>query len=656
MSSSSSSLPSPPSGANPYDFYLSLLIASAQLNPTDPAGFKARLIVLFIILACLLVASAANIGVHLWTYKVKRKRVWLFRLVGRDSGKHILSNHFMLCGLSGLGLFVIVFGGVFTLYRTFFGGEPARMAQLTKWTVTIWPFAYAAGWLLSWATFQSFLHVEGGRHRSRMTIPAWAENTLYIVGGIGAVGALAALAGIGTHASHVQWSSFFTLEKYLEEGAASWDGKSSIGAEEGQMLLNLFSVYEAAVSDFYHTSSDLCIGAAVLPFFLLVINCLMASFVVTIRRQIRYQIDQLPTLIGRNGIEMDLGGAGAFSPDVRRVHKIEDGQYGRDDLEKTELGIAVPRSLPLTANVVDNFPTFVPLEPTPSPGQPRTPTADPPSFGSSSRSRSRPSSPSSFMAFSPIAGLRSAFQDIAVTPGPTRHTRAKVRTLAHDPEVIGQEQAERLIALLKAEQELLVVGVSILLIAIALAVTCAWSVPTLRNYREIGWSEFEAFVTAPMWICALGLMFAEASHAWVGWQHLKPWLQRQRREVQDARNRSQAAGSSGGSGSSGSRGVKGWVKPTASSLERKRHGSGSGQGFGLGLGNGVDTGVSVEVQVQEMVIEPQGDHPEDETLHEQDDQSMELTERIGIADGGHIRASSWEKMEMPKRKEAWEDN
>ncbi|GAA5924844.1 hypothetical protein JCM1841_006949 [Sporobolomyces salmonicolor] len=651
MSSSSSSLPSPPSGANPYDFYLSLLTSSAMLTPTNPSGFKARLIVLFVILACLLIASVANIGVHLWTYKVKRKRVWLFRLVGRDSGKHILSNHFMLCGLSGLGLFAIVFGGVHCLYRTFFGGDPASMAQLTKWSVTIWPFAYAAGWMLTWATFQSFLHVEGGRHRSRMAIPAWAENALYIGGGLGAVGALAALAGIGAHAAHVQWSSFFTLEKYLKDGAAGWDGKSSIGVREGQMLVNLFSVYEAAVSDFYHTSSNLCIGAAVLPFFLLVINCLMASFVVTIRRQIRYQIDQLPTQIGRNGIEMDLGGAGALSPDVRRVHKIEDGEYRRDKLEKTEMGMAVPQTLPFTANDIDNFPTFVPLEPTPSPAQPRSPTADPPSFGSSSRSRSRPSSPNSFMALSPIAGLRSAFQDIAVTPGPTRHTRAKVRTLAHDPEVIGQEQAERLIALLRAEQELLVVGVSILLIAIALAVTCAWSVPTMRNYRAIGWSDFEAFVTAPMWICALGLMFAEASHAWVGWQHLKPWIQRQRREVHEARGEA-GGGTSGGSG--GSKGGKGWAKPSANFPERKRHETGSGQGFGLGLGNGVETGVSVEVQVQQMVVEPQGDHPEDEVPHEQDAHSFELTETIGIADGGHSRESSWEQ--IPKRREAWEDN
>lgn len=84
-------LPSPPEGANPYAFYSDILHRVTVLTPSDPAGFRARLIVLYALCAFLVVACLANFVVHAVGYHAKRRRVWLFKLVKRDSGSCALS-------------------------------------------------------------------------------------------------------------------------------------------------------------------------------------------------------------------------------------------------------------------------------------------------------------------------------------------------------------------------------------------------------------------------------------------------------------------------------------------------------------------------------------------------------------------------------------
>lgn len=82
----SSALPIPPVGANPYEFYLDFLHDMTVLMPSDPSGFRARLIVLFITSILLLVTSAGNFALHAWSYRLTGRRIWFFKLAERGDG------------------------------------------------------------------------------------------------------------------------------------------------------------------------------------------------------------------------------------------------------------------------------------------------------------------------------------------------------------------------------------------------------------------------------------------------------------------------------------------------------------------------------------------------------------------------------------------
>ena len=155
---------------------------------------------------------------------------WLTPFLNR----HIISNHFLLSTLGGLSLFVVLFGTVHTLWRsTISPGDGAGEEHLAKWTFALWPVAYAVAWLLrcvapissfcssersrtdllssrrnSFATFQSYLQVEGGATRvfgrSWMAMPAWLENLLFIGGG---------LATVATHTVRLPLSLSLSLRR-----------------------------------------------------------------------------------------------------------------------------------------------------------------------------------------------------------------------------------------------------------------------------------------------------------------------------------------------------------------------------------------------------------------------------------------------------------
>lgn len=82
-----SSFPFPSTGDNPFAFYRSVLRAHSIHLPDDPAGFRARLIVLFIVVACLFLTSLLNFALHILSYRIKGRSIWLFRLVERDGSK-----------------------------------------------------------------------------------------------------------------------------------------------------------------------------------------------------------------------------------------------------------------------------------------------------------------------------------------------------------------------------------------------------------------------------------------------------------------------------------------------------------------------------------------------------------------------------------------
>ncbi|GAA6039330.1 hypothetical protein JCM8097_002800 [Rhodosporidiobolus ruineniae] len=532
------SLPAPPAGTNPYEYYRTLLHDSAFIRPsaTGTAGCKARLVVLFLILAVLLVASIANFGVHVWALRIKRRRLWIFRLVERDGGKHIISNHFVLCGLGGVAMFVVLFGETYNAWRAWVSpGEVYRLQQLPKWAFAIWPTAYAAGWLLSWASYQAYMQIEGGsralfsqqkkRSRYLTAMSASVENCLFVGGGVMAVGILAALAGVASHASDQSWTEFHILDDYLVSGAESWTDGTTVGQEEMAKAVALFASWKTKSGHSFRTASNMCIGAAILPLFLCLINLSLISFVLLVRRQIDFQLAHLPSVLSATTLAPSPNGDGTTTPS-----SAKEPVSPASPTFSLQKGATTPHtplrreSLTPLAKVFDNLPTFIPLNDLSSPSSPSptTPYSALSAVASpfSPLRHARPTSPSCPSTAISVCGAGSP---VRLPP-----TRAQVRELADDVEAAatrGQavaaevQVAEKIMLLVKAERELLLIGGCILLESLLFSIVAFWSVPTLRHYPSLTFAKTEAFLTLPIWLVGVGIAIAEVGHAWIEWRY-----------------------------------------------------------------------------------------------------------------------------------------
>ncbi|BGP35230.1 hypothetical protein JCM10296v2_007063 [Rhodotorula toruloides] len=127
-----SSFPLPSNGDNP-------LPSTAPIHlPDDSAGFRARLIVLFIVVACLFLTSLLNFALHILSYCIKGGQYGCSGSWSEtEASERILSNHFALCGIGGAVMFASLFGDCLALWRTYVSpgdGDGIRH-------VAIWGFA-----------------------------------------------------------------------------------------------------------------------------------------------------------------------------------------------------------------------------------------------------------------------------------------------------------------------------------------------------------------------------------------------------------------------------------------------------------------------------------------------------------------------------------
>ncbi|GAA5912343.1 hypothetical protein JCM6882_002566 [Rhodosporidiobolus microsporus] len=522
----------PPSdGSNPYEYYRAVLNATKP-TPTDKTGLKARLCVIFVILAYTFFASFVNFGVHLYSNKLKGRTMWIFRLVRRQGGTHIVSNHFVLSGLIGVCCIpVLTCNAAFAW--TAFVGDGHGIETMFVLQFSALPVAYFFGWLLSWATFQSFLQVEGGRHRSRLSMPAWLENIAFVGGCILTVGCLIALTVLASVHNNAEWETFDRFGRYLDSAAASWEG-STLSTDARTDVASRFAELSSDADRFYASSEHLAMAGAILPAILLIMNGGMWFFVHSIRKQVSFQLSKLTTVqvtAIKNGDVDDVFESGAHSDAASQRSQVES--------------LASPEKQrpqgPATSPSFDRLPTFIPLS--------NLGRKDNYAKSSVNDFGEPPLSPPPAIHFvDTIAKGRNQRGDV----GEDRQrapTRGKIRALSQNPDRLARDQAERLMSMMKAEQELLVLSCSIFSIAAALIIWCAWSIPKLKNHSENSWADDEGLFLAPLWFYSIGLAFAETLHAWVEWRHLRPWRTRTRSGSGSGSNSNSLSG--GARGSSG---------------------------------------------------------------------------------------------------------
>ncbi|GAA5979347.1 hypothetical protein JCM11641_005006 [Rhodosporidiobolus odoratus] len=589
--------------SSPYSVYVDA-VQNQVPQADDKAGLKIRLCILFGILGYLWLASLANFGVHLYSNHLKGRRLWLFRLVRRQGGQHVVSNHSVISGVAGVLATPVLIGNTVALYSAFCGsGKGIETAEI--WQFTCLPIAYGFGWLLSFATFQAFLQLEGARHNSRWSVPAWLENLVFLGGLLASVGALTVFATIGGIKDAQQWRTLDSFVTTVSSAASSWDGSALSAVDTATLDAGLEKVSKDAEA-FYAAAEHLAIAASVLPLILLLINGAMFSFVHSVRRQVSFQLSKLTTVqmtTYRNGEPVEH--LPASPPPGTAQSSPMTSQHSPPKSQADELDSKPP--LPGTTESFDHLSTFVPLAHLRRDSFSKSPGP----LAKLDLSTTSPITSPTTIRFGEDPSTKQT------SSRRTRPTRGKIRTMSQDPERLARDQAERLMGMMRAEQELLVTCCSVFFIATALIVWNAWAIPTLRSHRTNTWAQQEALYVTPIWFFSTGLAFAETLGAWVEWNHLRPW-----RSSPRPRSRS-------GSGStSNSR------TGTHPSSKRASHGNGA---LPLALEPGIATAVRVDVEVVTM------------------NEMVELDEYekdIGLAFGGG--GDDEEKRDWsPERREDW---
>ncbi|GAA6040827.1 hypothetical protein JCM8097_007734 [Rhodosporidiobolus ruineniae] len=468
----------PAAGENPYEYYLAALNAPLPA-PADPTGFKVRLCILLAMCGYVVLASLNNFVVHFISNRLKKKKLWMFRRVPRAGGMHVISNHAVLSGLTGLSATPVFIVELAYLWSAYFGdGSGASYFIIAEFAAL--PVAFFFGYSLSFATFQAYQQVSGGRS-SRLSLAPWLEDIVFVGGVVCADSTLIVLVILACRASVHQWEAVNSTMTYLASAAATWDG-TALSTETSNAILAMFGLVSTRTQDFYTMAEKLAIAVAVLVGMLIAVNAWMIAFVVTIRRYVQWQIEKLTNI------------------QVTVIKQDDDALPGRP---------SEPRLI-LTTRLAGNNHTS-----TPSEAAETLPT---------------------FVSVPPGSlDCRNSLEKASC---------GKVRALSGDPDRLDRDQAMRLMAMMKAEQELFVMCTAVGFCTLLLTIWASWAVSAMKNNATNGWAENEALFTGPAWIFAACLCYSETAslrflfllartnlltsssqqfHALVEWRHLRPW-------------------------------------------------------------------------------------------------------------------------------------
>ncbi|GAA5956771.1 hypothetical protein JCM8115_003813 [Rhodotorula mucilaginosa] len=219
-----------PPGINPYAYFARYL--EAVFNPRPSNGFKARLIVLFVLTGVGIVLSLAYLSVLIIDHKRRNKSIWLFRLVRRPAGRYMVGNANFLFAIASL----VVCGCLVGYIHNFWSVAILRANQDNAffWRTLIWlPFG-AHLWFGSWSSLQAGLLASQAASIPHL-LPPIVANTLYI-GGLLALAATALTLDIIVS---FKWHHVWKLQRRLAIRSILLGGlRPNETAAEAQFILS----------------------------------------------------------------------------------------------------------------------------------------------------------------------------------------------------------------------------------------------------------------------------------------------------------------------------------------------------------------------------------------------------------------------------------
>ncbi|GAA5985149.1 hypothetical protein JCM10908_002544 [Rhodotorula pacifica] len=203
-------LPAVPEGANPYLAWT--LYLQARWRAVPSAGFRGRLIVLWILAAYGIVAAALYSLALCFECRRRGNSFWLWRFVRRPNGRYVVGNQrtlFALFSAISCGVYIAYFSSFYTIYIDNGTGSGGAMF----WRMVSWLPSGLHLYISSWANLQAAI-ISSQVVAGRQLLGPIPLNTVYIAGAVVGVVAVITLSLVGM----IYWTDFWTAIKAL--GAA----------------------------------------------------------------------------------------------------------------------------------------------------------------------------------------------------------------------------------------------------------------------------------------------------------------------------------------------------------------------------------------------------------------------------------------------------
>ncbi|KAM0754068.1 hypothetical protein T439DRAFT_322954 [Meredithblackwellia eburnea MCA 4105] len=497
-------LPKVPDGTNPFQYWDA--VVNSIFYYEIPSGFRARLIVLTSIVVYVVIAAIIYFTLTLVDYRRKDRRVWLWRLVDRPTGRLIVGNQQILEPLLTIISGVIFLAHMSNEYQVWIFQGP--QSQTPAWRLSIWTALFLQSWVVGWASFQGFI-ITSGRHTFGIrSLKPWHCNTLFLAGGALQAGALLAYNIITANGGRKYWRDFVSLRHLLEAEAPKWTGNTDLAVVDQANAIWTKLLVE--IAEVYKLTNEILwvfVGATLLTTF---INLTSIGMVVLVRRQIRVSQTDLNHL-------RTLGSLSHLPP----MTQPEVPTTSRAQIESS---VSSPGGL--HAVEIELTPATPHVRQTDEEGEQDVVDAD---------ASCSTSPPQELQTSDPGVNL-SVYGNVDEEEGPNTAkngrsskrssrsiSRSDIRHMAFKIELDGGfrgAHAKNLMALHRAETDLLVTGVSLTVMMVSISVLCIWAVQVLPHLRQLPFFATEAVTFLGTWIYGVISAVALSFHCWNSWIHL----------------------------------------------------------------------------------------------------------------------------------------
>ncbi|GAA5857530.1 hypothetical protein JCM8547_009324 [Rhodosporidiobolus lusitaniae] len=505
-------LPPPPGGVNPYAYWAQVVYSTLFRPPDDPNGFRARLIVLLVLLSFLVFGGFASLALTVVDYRRRGKEFFLWRRVQRERGKYIVGNQQLL-----EPILTIVSGSIFLSHtivdwRWAFGhGSYAVVApiRLVTWTVL-----FLQLWIVSWASLQSFIITAGDNQRIMRWVIPLVANTIFI--GLGLALTILLLFSLiyASVMSKKLWRSYSEFGQVVYACIPVWPAAVDMASQNA--LATVWSQFFSRARSTLSAMSFTVIVFAASSAVTVLINLGGIALLVIVRRQIKSNLSNFVGAGTRPEYQLpNLATGGNPTSRTARTHEIELEETSNDsstsrDSHRAGVGGLVLAVTPATP-VLESQEQRCSLSP--SAGDASLPGSRRSSLGKHAGGETTSTGGMSMMSGTGESGRKKSRPP----------SRSAVRKMAgNEAGGVAAAQARNLQQLHRAESDLSITSCSSISTALAFMALSSWVYVILPEASQVSWAEAEIAIFLGSWLYAIIHSLALSAHFWISWRNLAP--------------------------------------------------------------------------------------------------------------------------------------